>query len=158
MILLPFVLAGPAAAQHPPQPGIAVTNSAPPPVVAVPVEPPFPSVILAQPIASTAPPPPRPRIIRPPQPRRPAQAYVMRDDYPASALAEKAHGWVAFTLQVGANGRVTGCTVTGSSGSSALDRATCMIMRRRARFTPAVDSNGNPAPWAASGEVEWRLP
>ena len=39
---------------------------------------------------------------------------------------------------------MTDCSVTSSSGSSALDQATCRILRSRARFTPARDSSGNP--------------
>ena len=153
-----FVLPAFAGAAVAHQPGVAVTNS-PPPIVAVPVERPSSFQIVVPPVErSSAPRPPAPRIVRPPQWRRPAQAYVTSDDYPASALAQRAEGWVAFTLEVGADGRVHGCTVTGSSGSPALDNATCMIMRRRARFTPAMNSFGNPEPWAASGEVEWRVP
>ena len=149
-------VAGAAFAQ---QPLIGVTHSPPPPIVAVPADRPSGFQILVPPVErSGAPRPPAPRIIRPPQWRRPEQAHVTPGDYPPSALAQRAEGWVAFTLQVGADGRVHGCTVTGSSGSSALDAATCMIMRRRARFTPAIDSNGMPAAWVASGEVEWRLP
>ena len=154
-----FVLLA-VASSAPAQPPVAVTNSPPPRIVSVPADPAFPSVIVIPPAQVTGPRSASLRryIIRPAQPRRPVQAYIARDDYPASALAQRAHGWVAFTLRVGVDGRVHQCAVTSSSGSSALDSTTCSIMRRRARFTPAIDSTGNPAPWTASGEVEWRLP
>jgi len=71
-------------------------------------------------------------------------SYVTDSDYPASAVERGEQGTVRFTLAIGADGRVTGCTVTGSSGSAVLDSTTCRIMRSRARFTPARDSNGNP--------------
>ena len=145
-ISLLLALAASASAEQPP---VAVTNS-PPPLVAVPAQPAPPFRVL--------PPPPTLRVVRPPQWRRPAQSLITPDDYPASARARGEQGWVAFTLEVDVNGRVSRCTVTGSSGSEALDHATCMIMRRRARFTPAIDSTGMPAPWVASGEVGWRLP
>jgi protein TonB len=61
-------------------------------------------------------------------------------------------------LTVGVQGRVEACTVTYSSGSSALDFATCRLMRSRARFTPAIDSHGNPAVATFSQDVEWKLP
>lgn len=156
-----FVLAGLGSAeQMPSAPGVAVTNSPPPPIVAVPDLPSAPGRIIvpAQPYSSYPPSPNAPRIVRPPQWRRDAQAYIAPADYPASARARGEQGWVAFTLQVGPDGRVRQCMVSGSSGSTALDSATCMIMRRRAHFTPAVDGQGMPAAWAASGEVEWRLP
>ena len=81
------------------------------------------------------------------------------EDYPAAALAAREQGSSSFTLDVGANGRVAGCTITRSSGSAALDSTTCRLLRSRARFTPAVDASGatvadrSPAGWleAAAG-------
>lgn len=134
-------------------PPVAVRNSPPPPVLVVP-GPPFPN---AAPLI-VAPPPPGARIVRAPQARTKLQQLVSVHDYPASALRQREQGRVAFTLDVGANGRVTGCTITGSSGSAALDSATCRIMRSRGRFTPAADSNGMPAAGRVSDAVEWRLP
>jgi periplasmic protein TonB len=85
-------------------------------------------------------------------------SLIHEEDYPASALANREEGRAAFTLNVLDNGRVGGCVITRSTGSSALDHATCAIMVRRARFTPARDSNGNPAADTVSGSLEWRLP
>ena len=133
-------------AQSPP---VAATDSPPPPVVTVPHKPGPPS------LAVPAPPRPAPS---PPEARRDPQQLILADDYPASALAERRQGTVAFTLDVGPDGRVHGCTITRSSGSSALDSATCAIMRRRARFTPAIDSRGMPVAGRVEQEVEWRLP
>ena len=141
-------------AQSPP---VAVSNS-PPPIVAVPVHPGTPGYAIPAPFPPPPPSPPAATIVRQPQHRRSPQDYVTPDEYPASALARNEEGRVAFRLDVGPNGRVTGCAITGSSGSSALDSATCAIMVRRARFTPAGDSNGMPAPGQASGEIEWVLP
>jgi hypothetical protein len=31
-------------------------------------------------------------------------------------------------------------------------------MRRRARFTPAMDSNGNPAAGTVDDQIAWHLP
>ena len=53
-------------------------------------------------------------------------------------------GTVQASLTIGPDGRVVGCNVTRSSGNSSLDGATCNILRRRAKFTPARDSNGKP--------------
>ena len=131
----------------------------PPPIMAVPVAPP-PVLTVVPPaiLKPTRPPVSNLGIVRPPQPRRPAQEYVRAEDYPASALARREEGRVAFTLDVGPDGRVHGCTITRSSGSSALDSATCRLMRSRARFTPAIDRTGSPAPATISDEIVWRLP
>ena len=130
-----------------------------PPVVAVPWPPPRALQSPPPPPVIVVPPQPQPPIVmRAPQPRRIAQDYISADDYPASALAAREEGRVAFLLAVGPSGRVHGCIVTQSSGSPALDSATCAIMRRRARFTPAIDSNGQPGSAMVAQEVEWKLP
>ena len=54
--------------------------------------------------------------------------------------------------------RVSGCTVTASSGSAALDSATCRLLRSRARFTPATDSTGAKTSDSVSGRIRWVLP
>ena len=156
-----LALAGAARAE---QPGVAVTNSPPPQIIAVPVSPPYPSVILVPPgdAAVARPPgpplPPGARIIRPPQLRAALDSYFRPDDYPASARAAGRQGRVAFTLVVGPDGRVKACMINRSSGNAALDSTTCNIMRRRARFTPAIDSNGNPASAPVRLSHRWRLP
>ena len=140
-----------------------------PQIIAVPVETPPPGVIIVPPQQSDGremregdtyivPPPPPARIVQGPVPRAAAQSYIHDEDYPASALAARQQGRVAMTLEIGVDGRVSRCLLASGSGSAALDFATCRILRSRARFTPARDSNGNPAVWMIRQEVEWRLP
>jgi protein TonB len=61
------------------------------------------------------------------------------------------------SIQVGANGRVTGCSVTGSSGNSALDSTACSLIQRRFRYAPAT-RNGQPVESTVSRSITWRLP
>ncbi|WP_332811278.1 energy transducer TonB [Sphingomonas sp.] len=131
-----------------------VRVSAPPPPVMV--APPPPVVIT--PAAPPAPPPPPPPKIEPAKARANLASYVSDDDYPSSAIRAEEQGTTGFTLDVGPNGRVVNCTVTQSSGSTALDTATCRIMKSRARFTPATDSSGKPTNDRASGRIRWVLP
>lgn len=91
-------------------------------------------------------------------PKADLPALVHPQDYPASALRARESGRVEFRLDVGLTGRVEGCTITRSSGSSALDSTTCRLMRSRARFTPARDAQGNPALARYPGAVTWKLP
>src|SRR5687767_11924526 len=72
-------------------------------------------------------------------------ALISDDDYPLSARTAGEAGTARVRLEVGPNGRVTNCAILQSSGSAALDSATCRIMRSRARFTPARDAAGTPA-------------
>ena len=102
--------------------------------------------------------PPAPRTVPPQRARANLGSYFSTDDYPAAAIRAEAEGTTRFALAIGANGRVTDCTVTGSSGNSALDSATCRIMRSRGRYTPARDSSGNPISGQDRGSVTWRLP
>ncbi len=95
----------------------------------------------------------------PPRDTRPdLLTYFSMDDYPASALRNEEQGTVIARVDVDATGRVSACTVTSSSGSAALDAATCRIMRVRVRFRPAMEPTGRPAPSATSISVTWQLP
>ena len=126
-------------------PQIQTVSVAPPPVIT--------------PTARPAPPPP-------PQPvkRDSARAkgslvgLFSSEDYPNSALSANQQGTTAVRLTIGTDGRVAGCDITSSSGSSSLDSATCNILRRRARFSPAMDSDGHPTTDTYSQRITWRVP
>ena len=158
-VLLLAALAASASAQgqDEEQGGFTMQESPPPRIIAVPSSPPSPPFRVIPP-PPPGPPPPLPVIVDPPRPKAPLQALVSELDYPMSALANREQGRVEFRLDVGANGRVLGCTITRSSGSSALDATTCRILRSRARYTPARNSNGMPVGYAVEDAVEWRLP
>jgi protein TonB len=108
--------------------------------------------------APPPPPPPPPRKLEPARAKANLASYVSNDDYPTSAQRNEEQGTTRFRLTVGANGRVTDCVVTGSSGSSALDTATCRIMKSRARFEPARDSDGKPTGDTVTNAIKWVLP
>ena len=113
------------------------------------------SVLLALLLAQSAAPAPNATLA-------PPTAWPFRrfsdDDYPAGALRAREQGRVVYRVTIGPEGRVSGCDVRISSGSPALDAATCRIVRSRARFTPARDSAGRPVPDRRDGDVLWRLP
>jgi protein TonB len=140
----------------PPPPGTsnvvnAVTAAPVPSTIPVPV--PMPTVIAAQtqPVSG-------PHIVAGPQERFPPARYVTPLDYPAALQGSGAQGPVGVVLTVNAQGKVAGCAVTRSSGWTALDQATCNLLARRARYTPARDSNGNPATGTIDQEIDWKLP
>jgi protein TonB len=127
-------------------------------------EPPIQTVTTPN-IPPVAPPvmaPPRPA---PPPPPRQSQArsltgslqgLISSDDYPPSALDNNEQGSVQVTLTIGPNGRVTGCSPSGSA-SSTLKSATCRLLTSRARFSPAQDANGNPTTSSYSQTIVWRI-
>ena len=104
------------------------------------------------------PPPPPPKKLEPARAKANLASYVSDADYPASAQRNEEQGTTRFRLSVGRDGRVADCTVTGSSGSPALDAATCRVMKSRARFTPARDSSGNTTSDSVSSAIKWVLP
>ena len=85
------------------------------------------------------------------------QGVFSNDDYPPSALDNNEQGSVGVVLTVGSSGRVTGCSVSKSSGSRTLDSTTCRILSSRARFSPAQDANGNPMTSTYSQTITWRI-
>ena len=79
-------------------------------------------------------------------------------DYPQTALRNNEQGTVAFNLAINEHGRVERCYVAESSGSAALDHATCAILTRRARFTPARSADGEAVADFTTGRIKWLLP
>jgi protein TonB len=144
----------------PPPPTIPpplVRMEAPPPPIAV-VEAPHPPPI--PPVAIAPPPPPLPprKVVSAQSAKGDLRSLFSADDYPASAQSSGAEGTVRASLTIGPDGRVTACNVTQSSGNGSLDSATCNILRRRAKFTPARDSNGNAtSDTIQTPSIVWRL-
>ncbi|MDP3906370.1 energy transducer TonB [Novosphingobium sp.] len=148
--------APPPIVAPPPKINVSV---APPPITTVVTAPPPPPVIVPvlAPPAPVAPPPPR---VQPKSasPRGNPANWATTNDYPTRALREEREGTTSFRVTVGADGRVTSCDITGSSGSDDLDAATCSNVTRRARFNPATDGDGNPTSGSYSNRVRWVIP
>lgn len=109
---------------------------------------------------------PQPTPTPAPTPKAVAKALVARNpggwvtdaDYPSAALRSGDEGTTRFKLDVDGSGKVTNCTVTGSSGSALLDSTACNLLRRRARFTPAQDDAGNKMAASYSSKITWKIP
>ena len=146
--------------------------SAPPPLVRIespapqiqttPVIQPTPPVTVTARPAPPAPPAPAaplaPRVSQAARAAGSLPGLITTEDYPQSALRNEEQGTTAVRLSIGTNGRVSNCSVTSSSGSSALDSTTCSVLSRRARFTPAKDQSGNPIGDSTSVRIRWQLP
>ncbi|MEP7223269.1 MAG: TonB family protein [Novosphingobium sp.] len=148
-------------------------QAAPPPIVAPPVK---ITIAVAPPIVQTvqtpppAAPPPPAIILAPPAPPAPRFSpksatpkgrpgdWATSNDYPSQALREEREGTTRFRVSVGADGRVTDCQVTGSSGSPDLDATACAKIKQRARFNPAMDGEGQPTTGTFASAVRWVIP
>jgi len=132
----------------PPRPP-RIVRTVPPPVMMAPP--------MAPPIRMAPPPPPQSSSGTHAQAIG-RQGWLSSDDYPAAAMRNEEQGTVAVWLDIGTDGRVTGCTVSSSSGSASLDTATCRIFRARGRFRPARNPAGEPVPGAVRERIRWVLP
>ena len=84
--------------------------------------------------------------------------WVTTNDYPTRALRQEQAGTARYRLAIAANGTVSGCTITASSGHGELDQATCDKLIRRAQFEPATDESGARVAGSFAGAVTWQLP
>ncbi len=123
-------------------------------IVEAPTPPPIPPVVVAPP-----PPPAPPRKVQSATSAKgDLRSLFSTDDYPAAAAASGAEGTVQASLTIGPDGKVSNCSVTRSSGNRSLDAQTCTILRRRAKFTPARDSNGQAtSDTITTPPIRWQL-
>lgn len=141
-----------------PPPPINIAPAPPPIQTQTTIPPPAPPAPIIPPPAPPAPPPPPPSQARDATPRgQSGWARRIQDNYPSRALREETEGTVGVSVTIGPNGRVSGCSVSRSSGSSILDDAACKGMTRYARFNPALDAAGNPTTGRYSTSIQYRL-
>jgi protein TonB len=137
--IAPEVTINLAAVRTPPA---AITVTAPPPPA-----PPKPVI--------AAPPPPPP----PPPPTAPTATtshQVTADDYPPVSIRLQEQGKVAIKYTIAADGSVTDCAVTTTSGKPRLDDAACTMVRKRWKFKPATQ-DGKPVAVSLPAEVIFAL-
>lgn len=84
--------------------------------------------------------------------------WITDRDYRPSWINRGYEGIAGFSLRIDAQGRVSNCTITRSTGHEALDQATCSLIEQRAEFSPAKDTSGNIVPGTYSSSVNWRIP
>lgn len=98
------------------------------------------------------------KIVYSPKPLSAPENWLNSHDYPSRSVREGHYGISRYKLSVGADGRVNGCEITSSSGYIELDELTCHLIPRRARFTPANESNGQAIFGIFNGEHSWKIP
>jgi TonB family protein len=80
------------------------------------------------------------------------------DDYPMQAFEREWRGTTTFEVLVAPNGKAAGCRITTSSGYEQLDKQTCFVAMKRARFTQARGPDGAPAYGTYRSMVMWHRP
>ena len=141
-----------------PPPAVSIAVSPPPIRTQENIPPPAPPALIVPPPAPPAAPAPPPSQARSAQ--RDGQnrwAARIQNNYPSRAVRQEIEGNVGMSVVIGADGRVTQCSVTASSGSSILDEAACDGMQRYARYQPALDAAGNPTTGRDSMTIVYQL-
>lgn len=145
----------------PPPPIVAppppISFSRPAPVLETVTTPPPPAPVFTTAAPAPAPPPvaSKARSARPKG--QGSWAARIQDNYPSAALRKEIEGTVGVRVTVGPDGRVSACTVSGSSGSGDLDSAACDGMTRYARFEPALDAGGSPTTGSFSTRIVYKI-
>lgn len=85
----------------------------------------------------------------------PEGGWKTLEDYPEPARSEGRHGTAMVAFDVTETGRVDNCRTLRSSGTPALDEASCRIIVRRAIYTISKDAQGQPKRIAMSIGVHW---
>ena len=96
--------------------------------------------------------------LRPALPANFPGTWATSNDYPPQALHNMEQGATGYELSVAPDGRAESCVITASSGSIALDEATCRLVVDRARFSPATDAGGRAVAGSYASRVNWVLP
>ena len=83
--------------------------------------------------------------------------WFSNDDYPAEARRRNEQGRVQVRLKIDPHGVARACAIVTSSGSIALDNATCDLAMRRGRFAPARGADGKAVWGSWSSAIRWQL-
>jgi len=92
------------------------------------------------------------------RPRNDPGGWVTTDDYKSNWINREMVGTARFRLEVAPSGKVESCAITRTSGHPELDRATCDLVTKRARFDPAKDDSGAKVSGTYTSSVQWTLP
>lgn len=92
------------------------------------------------------------------RPANDTRRWITNDDYSNIDIRREREGIARYRLVIGSNGRVDACEITGSTGYTSLDAATCRLIERRARFDPATNNQGERVVGTYIGSVTWQIP
>lgn len=90
-------------------------------------------------------------------PRRVSGTIETRD-FPRGGAQQRDGRSAVYRIDVGANGRVTGCRASEPSGIPELDAFMCRLISDRFAYEPARDANGRPVAGVAGWQQSWNMP
>ena len=84
--------------------------------------------------------------------------WIRPDDYPDSAIRAGEQAILNFRLSVGPNGIPTNCEIVRFTKATEFDEISCKRMLERARFEPALDSQGQAIKSVYFGTIRFVMP
>jgi len=93
-----------------------------------------------------------------PKPKQPVMSYFSSSDFPSKAVREDQEGTTRFIVLIDEKGAIRDCMVVETSGIAVLDAQTCMVIKARGKFDPAIGIDGKPVRASLSQRVRWELP
>lgn len=84
--------------------------------------------------------------------------WLRSEDYPIEMLSEGQPGLIDFRLNIDEKGGVTSCHIQSTTRPKEFDNAVCKVLVRRAKFTPALDANGQPLASYWQNRVRFQIP
>ena len=78
-------------------------------------------------------------------------------DYPDKALVGGKSAIIRFRLVIDASGLVTSCSVPSATKNEGFEGITCDLLKKRARFEPALDGAGKPVASYYVNSVTWLM-
>jgi TonB family protein len=78
-------------------------------------------------------------------------------DYPVAAAQGRFEGTVKVALLIDETGKLSDCSVVQTTGVALLDAQACALIKKRAKFQPAMGPDGKPAKDALFQRITWRM-
>lgn len=79
------------------------------------------------------------------------------NDYPSQAIFADLSGATQVVGLVNEKGELVDCTIVETSGVAVLDAQTCIIVRQRGKFSPAIGADGKPAKGVFVQRISWEM-
>ncbi len=91
-------------------------------------------------------------------PLKSPDTWIKSYDYPKGMLFAGQPALVNFRLSIGPDGVPTACHIQATTRPKEFDNAVCKSVMKRARFSPALDAQGQPLASYYQNNVYFRLP
>jgi TonB family protein len=89
------------------------------------------------------------------EPKAELAAIFSTEDYPYEAYSRGKGGTVGVLFWIEATGRVSNCEVIESSAAPVLEKTTCDVLTKRAKYNPAKDATGRAVRAPSFSRVRW---